>query len=216
MDCSVVRKKIFMRVLSGFKVAEYRGETVRFLTLTSSPVTTDGLSWEEKYEFLKMQLANLFKSILREFKVKIEYIKVVTDEGFGVVHVLFRDLFIPHGWLVDEWYRLTGAFIVDIRIPKGNAWDAARYVSSQYLGSQNCSFMKYMCSQGWIFKSFVGVWSWLRSRCRHFDRGYMTVYGTYCWPVNRELLFSSWDRVLRRVVFDNWEDCRHLVEFNDI
>lgn len=207
----LLRKKIFMRVLNGFKVGEFKAEMVRFVTLTTSSTTAEALSTDEVFELLQINKRRLIENIRRHKKSKTrftpgfgfidnwdgfnpDYIDVYTDEGNGVIHILYRGGRIPFNWLMCHWNELHGSHIVHIRSTYGDAKGSARYVSSQYLSSQRCERVKYHCSYNWIYTGFMKDWTKLKSRlrvwCSRNDR----------WSEYRENLFDSWDGWLKRKV----------------
>ena len=100
------QKRGFQRILSGFTRAKALGKNVRFFTLTSSPTS--------KWRQINPHFQVLRKRIERNYG-KIEYIKFRTNEGYGVLHVLYTCPFIPQRWLSRNWDEIHGAKIVDIR-----------------------------------------------------------------------------------------------------
>lgn len=131
-------------MLSGLTRAKALGKNVRFLTLTSSPQS----NWRK----LNAHFQVLRKRIERNFG-KIEYIKFKTNEGYGVLHVVYVGPFIPQRWLSRNWNEIHGARIVDIRKVRGEK-RIARYLISAYLVTQ--TFVRMSWSWGWIFRGFVG------------------------------------------------------------
>ena len=143
---SFKRNRAYQRVLSGFTRAKALGKPVRFMTLTSSPTS--------KYKLINSHFQVLRKRIERNFG-KMEYIKFRTNEGYGVLHVLYVGPYIPQGWLSRNWDEIHGAKIVDIRKVKGEK-RLARYLISNYLVNQ--TFVRMSWSWGWVFRGFVGWW----------------------------------------------------------
>ena len=143
---SFKRNRAYHRVLSGFTRAKALGKNVRFITLTSSPTS--------KYRQINPHFQVLRKRIDRHFG-KIEYIKFRTNEGHGVLHVLYTGPFIPQKWLSRNWNEIHEAKIVDIRKVKGEK-RLARYLISNYLVNQ--TFVRMSWSWGWVFRGFVGWW----------------------------------------------------------
>ena len=141
---SFKQKRAYHRALSGLYRARALGKTVRLMTLTSSP--------NSKYREINPHFQVLRKRIERRF-AKIEYIKFRTNEGYGVLHVVFVGPFIPQRWLSRNWEDIHGAKIVDIRKVKGEK-RLARYLISNYLVSQ--TFVRMNWSWGWVFRGFIG------------------------------------------------------------
>ena len=140
------QKRAFHRLLSGLKRARALGKTVRFMTLTSSPTS--------KWRKINPHFQVLRKRIDRNFG-KIDYIKFRTNEGHGVLHIVFVGPYIPQGWLSRNWNEIHGAKIVDIRKVNGEK-RIARYLISNYLVTQ--TFVRMSWSFGWVFRGFVGWW----------------------------------------------------------
>ena len=143
---SFKQKRAYHRLLSGLKRAKALGKTVRFMTLTSSPKS----DWRE----INAHFQVLRKRIERSFG-KIDYIKFRTNEGHGVLHIVYVGPFIPQRWLSRNWEEIHGAKIVDIRKVKGEK-RIARYLISNYLVTQ--TFVRMSWSWGWVFRGFVGLW----------------------------------------------------------
>jgi hypothetical protein len=145
-EWSIKQKRGYQRLLSGLTRAKTLGKKVRFMTLTSSPRS----NWRE----LNNHFQVLRKRIERTFG-KIDYIKFRTNEGYGVLHIVFVGPFIPQRWLSRNWNEIHGAKIVDIRKVRGEK-RLARYLISNYLVTQ--TFVRMSWSWGWVFRGFVGWW----------------------------------------------------------
>jgi hypothetical protein len=171
------------------------------MTMTSTPATMekfpDGvlLTWKERFELLERFKRSLLLEIYREFGVRLDYFSVKTKEGFGVLHLVFTDLYIPYSWLSMTWCRLTGAHRVNIELPSGDTHKCAGYFSSQYLSSQDCCFT-YSMSHDWIYPGWSHDYKIFKDSCRDysdyqtFDSNGFTV-GYY--PVRTDVFVKSWD-----------------------
>lgn len=150
VEWSKKQKRAYHRLLSGIKRALARGQQLRFLTLTSS-------EWSVR-DRLNANFEVLRKRIEHKFKSKIQYWKIRTNEGFGVLHVIFKGCFLPQSWLSSQWMDIHRAPIVDVRSVQGS--DSGRglayYVVGHYLSHQ--SFERMSWSWGWVFKGFVSYW----------------------------------------------------------
>jgi len=91
-------------------------------------------------------------------KVRFEYCKVKTNEGNGVLHIVFWGEYVPQPWLSRTWEELHGAKIVDIRVLHGNTKGIAAYLASQYLSTQEASYVRLSYSRGWVCRGFVKHW----------------------------------------------------------
>ena len=119
------------------------------MTLTSSPSSSFG-ELNEHFQVLR-------KRIKRKFGVRIDYIKFKTNEGYGVLHIIFVGAFIPQQWLSRNWEEIHGAKIVDVREVRGEK-RLARYLISNYLVTQ--TFVRMSWSWGCVFRGFVNMWKW--------------------------------------------------------
>lgn len=142
------QKRSLQRLLSGLTRARSRGDRMRFMTLT----TAVGGSFER----LRRDFQTLRKRIEHEFRFLAQYWSVRTDEGNGVLHIVFKGGFIPHAWLSKAWESIHGAKIVDIREIKGSSKRVASYLISNYLCKQ--SFERMSWSWNWVFRGFCGLW----------------------------------------------------------
>lgn len=156
------QKRTYQRLLSGITRASNAGHVLRIMTLTS-PAThpRDPVGGQ----LLTSRFQTLRKSIERKYGYLLEYCRVRTDEGFGVLHIIYRagkKGYIPHSWLKREWERIHGAKIVFIQKLYGKNKRIAGYLASHYL-SRHHYFMRTSWSWGWCFRGFVGLWERIRS-----------------------------------------------------
>lgn len=157
------QKRTYQRLLSGITRASNAGHTLRMLTLTSPsshPRTPEG------GQLLTKRFQVLRKSVKRKYGYLMEYCRVRTDEGFGVLHIVYRagkKGYIPHSWLKKEWKRIHGAQIVYIQKLYGKNKRIAGYLAAHYI-SRHHRFMRTSWSWGWCFRGFVGLWARVRSK----------------------------------------------------
>lgn len=164
-EWSTKQRRYFHRLLSGIKVAEYRNEIVRFLTLTGS-LQSDASKLNEHCEHLVKRVRRGYFLSEEErkrrkkwgHKVRFEYCKIETDEGNGVLHIVYWGEYIPQKWLSETWNELHGAKIVYIEKLYGNSKGIARYLATQYLSLQNAMYTRMSYSQGWVCRGFVKRW----------------------------------------------------------
>jgi hypothetical protein len=161
----VKRRRYFQRVLSGIKAAWYRGERVRFLTLTGN-LGSDASELNRHFEHLVKRIRRGYflsgeerrRRRKKGQKIRFEYCKVETNEGYGVLHVVFWGEFVPQSWLSRIWDELHGAKIVYIEQLYGNSERAARYLATQYLSQQEATFTRISYSFAWVCRGFVKRW----------------------------------------------------------
>jgi hypothetical protein len=140
-------RRAFQRLMSGFRRAQALGEQIRFMTLTSSP----------KSSFLRLNADfQVFRKRLTRRFGKIKYWKLRTNEGFGVLHILWRGPFLPWRWVRRNWEEIHGAYMCDLRLFRGGSKRLANYLVGNYLCKQ--TFERMSWSWSWVFKGFVGVW----------------------------------------------------------
>lgn len=151
------QKRCYQRIMSGISYANAGKRVIRFLTLTSSPGSVRDIQTD--FRVLKMRL-------IRKYG-KFDYIKIRTNEGYGVLHILCIGGFIPQVWLSRNWKEIHQSPIVDIRATSTKK-GLGKYVVSQYLSDQRCSFLRYSWSWGWVYRGFVKNWK-LIAREHFFD-----------------------------------------------
>ena len=118
------------------------GKPDMFITLTCNPGT--GRDKADRAARMVKGWRKLVQAIKRKNKShEFEYIAVFEahpGSGEPHMHILCRSRFIPQGWLSQQWKRLTGAFIVDVR-RLDHAGRGAYYVT-KYLSKAPFAFAK--------------------------------------------------------------------------
>jgi hypothetical protein len=155
------QKRAYHRAKSGVKVADILHAPVKHLVLTSSQ---DGFKRNISNDFQVLR-----KRIHRKFGVLLSYFMVHTNEGYGVLHVLYRSKkYLPQAWLSNQWADIHKSPIVYIKqVPDT---DIARYVVTQYVANQGSSYQRCSWSQGWVCKGFVSRWKQLLRWYRDYRR----------------------------------------------
>jgi hypothetical protein len=142
------QRRAFQRLMSGLTVGKSRRERLRFMTLTSSPESI-GRSLNADFRALKMR-------IFRKFYFKMKYWKIRTNEGNGVLHIVFRGKYIPQKWLSEQWTDIHKSPIVDIRSlyeTRKGLQGIVYYLIGNYLAKQ--SFERMNWGYSWVFPAFV-------------------------------------------------------------
>ena len=125
------------------------------MTLTTSDQAKD-LGFHKK---LNNHFRALKMRIYRKYKFKMKYWKIRTNEGNGVLHIVFRGKFIPQRWLSSQWTDLHKSPIVDVRslfeTPRGLK-GLCFYLIGNYLSKQ--SFERMSWGYSWVFPAFVASW----------------------------------------------------------
>lgn len=145
------QRRAFQRLMSGLTVGKSRRERLRFMTLTSSPESV-GRNLNADFRALKMR-------ILRKYGFKMKYWKIRTNEGNGVLHIIFRGKYIPQKWLSEQWADIHKSPIVDIRSlheTRKGLTGIVFYLVGSYLAKQ--SFERMSWGYSWVFPAFVRSW----------------------------------------------------------
>lgn len=158
--------------MAGLRKASLQNKKCSFITLTSSPHSTEGLNDSEKCYMLHNALNLLRKRLSRYYGIEIKsYFRVFTNEGYGVIHIIVVCKYIPRYILVNEWNEIHGSQIVDIRLIGIDVGvkKISHYMTSQYLKEQKKStFTRYGMSSQWVFRGFVRVWNDIKKQCRTY------------------------------------------------
>lgn len=177
-DRAVLRKmkqrRAYHRLMSGASLSQDLGESLYFLTLTSpSGSSTRALSRD--FQVLRKRIeadpkkSHLWGSGLGKH---LKYWKINTNEGNGVMHIVYRGGFLPYKWMSDNWMEIHGAWDLNIqRLEFPNPRSLVNYLVGGYLCQQSYERMSW--SQDWVFRGFVKVWkfefAWLyrkdKTRC---------------------------------------------------
>lgn len=136
------QKRAFHRAQSYLTVWSQAGYHALFVTVTTGP--------GGPADKLSRHFAELLRRIERHFKFPgLEYFKVETSEGNGVVHAVIawrprdgyrqRPFYIPKWWLHEEWKTIHGAWATSVdkvTMHPGSAKGISRYIANQYLAGQ--------------------------------------------------------------------------------
>lgn len=153
-------KRAYGRFISGINRAKALGETLRFLTLTSSQSSQrDDLNYNfnrlvrDLRHGKKVRSKKTKKWIWDRRPCKFQYCKIRTHEGFGVIHAIFRGSFIKQSIIKGLWYKYNKAFMVDVR----KVWDSPKKVAGYLIGNylMHHTFFRMAWSVGWIFKGWL-------------------------------------------------------------
>lgn len=171
------QRRAYHRIMSGYKLTQYLRRRLRFMTLTTSN--------EGRGNDLKADFNTLVKRIRRHYG-RFEYIRVRTDEGNGVLHILYRGSYIPRSWLQSQWIDIHKSWNVDIR-------DTQRYhcsyVINQYMCGQS-SFVRYSMTMLWVVKGFVSTW---KAFCKWYYDRRLELWDAYLYRYAVSVLQQSLD-----------------------
>lgn len=203
-----LQKRTFHRVMSCLSKWQASHMSILWITLTSAPTASrDALNYN--FQRLRSRIGTHLKYR------NLEYIKIRTDEGNGVIHVLLacdtgqfkghRLFFIPQGWLSEQWKELHGSPIVWVR--KFNKSCHSGKKMALYLVSQYCSRQDahVRTSYSWT-RTFgyplVAIWRWLKKDMEG-------THGKLIWMWQRFL--QGQETMTKRYIFYE-KDIRNLYE----
>ncbi|XES77818.1 MAG: hypothetical protein ACBZ72_02795 [Candidatus Bathyarchaeia archaeon] len=162
-----------------------------------------------------------YPKLWERFRFKLKYFKIKTDEGGGVMHIVFRKGYmvpkIPFQWLSDKWALLWGSPRVNIKqIDITSAEGLSLYMVGQYFAKQPVLRMSY--GRQWVCEGFKNSFTHL-----------VDVYGFWrakeIWDRNLKLGLLPTGRLGRQtrfqhrklkpktqgvVGFANWSCCSRL------
>ena len=149
------QRRAFQRLMGGLTVGKSRSERLRFMTLTTND-EAERLGFDRKlndnFRVLKMR-------IFRKYHFKMKYWKIRTNEGNGVLHIVFRGKYVPQEWLSAQWADIHKSPIVDIRSlyeTSNGLKGLCFYLVGSYLSKQNFERMSWGYS--WVFPAFASSW----------------------------------------------------------
>lgn len=172
------QKRAYHRAKSGIKVSTILRLPIKHMVLTTSP------------QAINRNISNDFqalrKSVYRQFGFLLAYFMVHTNEGNGVLHVIFRaKQYIPQRWLSQRWEKYHQSSYVYIKeVPDD---DIARYIVTQYVADQGTTYQRCSWSHSWVARGFVKQW-----------HHYLRWYNQYKAKLNLtfEDLLTKWDKWL--------------------
>ena len=216
VEWTTKQKRTFRHLLSGVKVTKLLGCELKFLTLTTSDLCYNQESYDDyslsrdwirlkqriervtpyklyKWGYLtKRQIGRYYgrENYNKPIVEKIQYCKVVTNEGNGVIHLLMRCGYLPYNYLASEWMDVHLSWdvnITNINLSSNGSMDVASYIVSQYVANQqnNTSYVRGSQSKSWVFPGSMKAWrQCLKDSgfCKNYKKGYKTPYGSWYFP----------------------------------
>ena len=179
------QKRSFNAIKTGLSVCKKENKIVRFLTLTTSEIQIETEGYDinqlnDHHRKLKQRIQRMTplkmvqqgyikaKDLRRYYpdldigqNLGYEYFKVQTDEGNGVLHILYKGSYLPYNYLVDNWQDIHNTWDLNIKkigFNKGDIQRVSGYVVSQYLSSQTSSYVRSSQSWKWLFKGYRKAW----------------------------------------------------------
>jgi len=186
-------KRTFHSAMSGMAIAQIGKKPVRFITLTTSELCLNQLSYNSEAD-LNDHFQTLKKRILRytpnqllqegyiskrqlekyynphEYNTpfKIKYLKIITSEGNGVIHILYLGSYLPQPLLSNLWQDIHLTWNVDIRKIRTDPLSlrkSSAYVC-QYISTQEGHYTRTSASWEWVKRGYKKTWKNLLETCR--------------------------------------------------
>jgi len=182
------QKRAYHRAKSGVRVSSILHLPIKHLVLTTAP---QGSTRNISNDFQVLR-----KRIYRQFGFLLSYFMVHTNEGNGVLHILFRaKQYLPQQWVSKQWNEIHLSPYVYIKeVPDT---DIARYVVTQYVAGQGSSYQRCSWSHSWVCKGFVKAWKCILRRTSDWKHPYWSrLHGCWCAHYQLQKALTAWDRWL--------------------
>jgi hypothetical protein len=187
------QKRVYHRTLTCLAYWEQQGFQGYWGTLTTAP--------GGRADQLSAHFEELRRRIERRTGYRgVEFFKVNTREGNGVIHCLlfwkprsgepWRQFYLDFRWLTDEWEKIHGARVNwwrPYRAGGGSRMRLSRYLVAQYVGNQEKGGESALVSMSWSWRrtfGFAMVKMWGRFK------------NTFEGPVLRVGLYRKWHQFL--------------------
>lgn len=220
------QKRAFNCIFTGLRLARRRHHEVRFITLTTSDLQYN------KEGYLPSQINESFrkfKQIIRRTKISdlvktgylrseqirdyypnkrlgqkigFDYFKITTNEGNGVLHILYKGDYIPYNYLVDIWQDIHNSKMVNIqkvKTTKKSIKNTTFYVISQYLSGQGSTYQRSSKSWCWTIRDYFKQFGDYMIRCKQ-RYYYNAVQGKYYKNKKEVNIFDKWLEYLLTIV----------------
>jgi len=199
-------KIAYKNVLIGIKKRRRQKKKLRFLTLTTSDTQANMEDFDKQktlpnnFKVIKERINRLtvrhlvndgymthnqaIRKYGREYQritFRFDYFKVVTNEGNGVIHILYDGQYLPYNYLVDNWNDIHNSWEINIQLVdnlKKDDLKTTNYLVSQYVSNQYCTYTRYSMSKNWYSS---------------FDR---EVYNNFRTFYQKEELYKKYDNYL--------------------
>ena len=152
-------RRWYQRVLSGVTHHQANRRQLRVITLTSGPDAPGQNQLNASWQVLR-------KRIMRKWSMRMEYWKLRTSEGRGVLHIIYSGPWIPQKWLSWNWAEIHNSPIVYIQKMRFKKKRLVNYLMKHYLPAHDVRglYTRMSWSWGWVFRGFCGAWKWFWKR----------------------------------------------------
>jgi len=149
-DIVKMRRESRVKTILDAGFLKYGGrEKLSFLTLSSAPNSPKSIS---------KSFQALIKRLKRAIPYNYRYVRIKTEEGNGVLHVVLTAPYLPQAMLSRMWEEIHGAKIVDIRQVKTKR---LRNYLTPYLQGQGS---RLSSSRDWIYLGWRRVYRSIATR----------------------------------------------------
>lgn len=187
------QKRAFNCIKTGLELSRRLNYEVRFVTLTTSdlqyskegylPTGINESFRKFKQIIRRTKIQDLIKNgYLRSeqihkyysgkkmgHKLQFDYFKITTNEGNGVLHILYKGDYIPYNYIVDIWQDIHNSKMVNIqkvKTTKQSIKNTTFYVISQYLSNQGSSYQRSSKSWLWTIRDYFKQFNDYIIRCK--------------------------------------------------
>jgi hypothetical protein len=216
------QKRAYNNLLSGMQLAYHYNKKIRFLTLSTSDIQYQQEGYDNnqlnndfrklKQRIQRMTVAKLIQQgylstdkirkyypnlpLLRSFD--FEYFKVTTNEGNGVLHIIYKGQYLPYNYLVDNWQDIHNSWELNITLLNSSKKDyqkASSYVITQYLSNQDSTYQRSSQSWSWVVRGYTKTWHKFLQEC-HLKYCYNPVKRRFYKNSQEVNIFKEWHEYL--------------------
>lgn len=107
----------------------------------------------------------------------MQYFKVQTNEGNGVLHILYRGSYLPYNYLADNWMDIHNSWDINImKVDLSDTNKVSSYVVNQYVSHQDATFVRSSQSWDWVHRGYTSIMNRLR---RDYPATYRQLWDDY-------------------------------------
>lgn len=153
-------------------------------------------------EYIDEADVNIYYDGCVDKKLIFDYFSVRTDEGNGVIHIVFSGDYIPFVWLMENWLDISGTNFIWINDPYKqtyngrrvrNEYDVSMYLMSQYISIKQGNDFVYGYSHDWLYDGYCKDYVEMRKCCKNFDVDPVNMFGIEVYPIDYNKFRKKWD-----------------------
>lgn len=174
------RKRLYQRMATGLQIARNQEADMYFMSLTTSEHRIMKRNGEirtltESFQLLRQRIkwATIRKCRFEGFRFN-RYYCLKTEEGNGVLHIIFWGHYIPIDWLRCTWEQIHGAFevgIEQITKKRKGVSGLVGYLLDRYLINQK-AIMRMSYGWKWAWLGFCNSWKHTKREYGQLRAGY--------------------------------------------